>query len=59
MSEGAEQKVIDEKHLNIRLPKVLFGGETSEVMDVAYAEWKEAIPSLRLSQRKRRRQGHI
>ncbi len=42
--EGAEQTAIEDKHLAIRLPEVFFAGDTAEVLDAAFAEWKEAIP---------------
>ena len=44
MPEGAEQTAIEEKHLAVRLPEELFGGDTPEIMDSAFAEWKDAIP---------------
>ena len=44
MPEGAEQIVIEEKYLAVRLPDVLFGDDTPEVMDADFAEWKDAIP---------------
>ena len=44
MPEGAEQTAIEDKHLAIRLPEMLFAGDTAEVLDAAFAEWKEAIP---------------
>ena len=42
--EGAEQTAIEDKHLAIRLPEMLFAGDTAEVLDAAFAEWKEGIP---------------
>ena len=49
MPEGAVQTAVDEKHLAIRLPDVLFGGDTAEGLDAAYAEWKEAVPLSEIS----------
>lgn len=44
MPEGAEQTSVDEKYLKVRLPELLFGGDTPEVLDSAFAEWKDAVP---------------
>ena len=44
MPEGAEQTALDKKHLSIRLPETLFGGDTKEFMEATYTEWKAAVP---------------
>ena len=44
MPEGAEQTTIEEKHLAIRLPEMFFSGDTPDVLDAAFAEWKESVP---------------
>ena len=44
MPEGAEQTAVDEKHFAVRLPELLFGGDTAEVLDAAFTEWKDAVP---------------
>ena len=43
LPEGAEQRVEGEKHLVIRLTDAMMTDEL-ETMQVAYTEWKEAIP---------------
>ena len=44
MPEGAEQRSDEEKHLSVKLPDVLFAGDTPEVLVAAYVEWKEKVP---------------
>ena len=44
MPEGVEQITVDEKHLVFRLPDLIFAGDTSEVLDAAFVEWKDSIP---------------
>lgn len=44
MPEGAEQVALDEKHLAVRLPELMFSAVTPAALDGEYAEWKDAIP---------------
>ena len=52
--EGAQQEVVDEKHLQLRLPEVMVA-EAPDVLADAYAEWKAAIPLTEPQAGQRRR----
>lgn len=54
--EGAQQDVVDEKHLVLRLPEQMLT-ELPEVLAVAYKEWKEAIPLAETQTGQRKRVG--
>lgn len=56
MPEGAEQRVEDDKHLVVLLPEVMFP-DSLDVMQAAYAEWKENIPMAEIQPGLRKRGG--
>ncbi|MBQ8064439.1 MAG: hypothetical protein IJ144_02375 [Prevotella sp.] len=57
LPEGAEQTVLDEKHLLLKLPAVMLT-ERPDDMQAAYAAWRETVPLSEpaAGQRKRDRQ---
>ena len=44
MPEGAEQTTVDEKHLMVRMPSVMFADENAESLDAAFTQWKDSVP---------------
>ncbi len=56
--EGAQQEVVDEKHLVMRLPEVMLN-DLPEVMAEAYKEWKEAVPLTEANPGMRKKGGRV
>ena len=44
MPEGAELSNIDDKHMVIKLPEIMFAGKKSEELDAEFIVWKDAVP---------------